>query len=184
MKAFGSRSLPAISAIIVLVLQISPVLAGGAPDPQDTVTPSARVSDLPGPAIANGAHKHRRAVEVSFTKWITAFPLMEGGVGHTGEGVFAGEVLNAKPTTNRGITSITSLEAVYEVQAGRHSFTALLRGGQNNVTRTAVLDGVILNGWRTGARVHVEFDIISTCDGKPAGPCFQGTIRILPDSHD
>ena len=42
----------------------------------------------------------------------------------------------------------------------------------------ALLDGVILAGWRTGAHVHVEFQKISSCAGKPAGPCFEGTIHI------
>jgi hypothetical protein len=47
-----------------------------------------------------------------------------------------------------------------------------------------LLEGVILDGWRTGARVQVEFTVISGCAGKPAGPCFEGTIRILRDSDD
>ena len=175
------RSL-ALFAIVVLALQISPVLAGGTTDGQAAVTQGSRFPGQTEPADANGEHKKRRPVEISFTKWITAFPLMAGVV--EGHGVFAGEVLSAKPTTNPAITSITSLEAVYEVQAGPRSFTALIRGGQSNVNRTAVLDGVILHGWRIGAQVHVEFDIISSCEGKPAGPCFRGTIRILPDSGD
>jgi hypothetical protein len=32
--------------------------------------------------------------------------------------------------------------------------------------------------------VHVEYRTLTTCPGKPAGPCFHGTIRILPDSED
>ena len=36
-------------------------------------------------------------------------------------------------------------------------FTALIRGGTNSGGRaSALLDGVILAGWRTGARVQVE----------------------------
>jgi hypothetical protein len=81
-------------------------------------------------------------------------------------------------------TGTVALDALYEVQAGDHSFTALIQGGQNNVTRKALLDGVILDGWRTGARVHVEYTVISGCAGMPAGPCFEGTIRILRDSDD
>ena len=61
---------------------------------------------------------------------------------------------------------------------GDHSFTALIHGGQNNQTGGAVLDGVILGGWRTGDRVHVEYRVKTNCLGAPAGTCFQGTIRI------
>lgn len=79
---------------------------------------------------------------------------------------------------------IVFLEAIYAVQSGKRSFTALIRGGQDNETNRAILDGVILSGWRTGAPVHVEFDVIGSCAGKPQGPCFKGTISISRDSKD
>jgi hypothetical protein len=72
---------------------------------------------------------------------------------------------------------VIGLEAMYEVQAGDRSFTALIRGGQN-AAGAALLDGVILAGWRTGAQVHVAYQKTSSCAGKPAGPCFEGTIHI------
>ena len=67
---------------------------------------------------------------------------------------------------------------------GNHSFTALIRGGQNNETGTAILDGVILGGWRTGELVHVEYEVRADCAGAPAGTCFQGTIHIERASRD
>ncbi|MGE3511953.1 MAG: hypothetical protein AB7N65_24075 [Vicinamibacterales bacterium] len=95
--------------------------------------------------------------------------------------------------------SLTRLEAVYEVQTeacvlapevcglnGDRSFTALIRGGQD-AAASGRLDGVILAGWRTGARVHVEFERHSptsptdfACgDDAPMGTvCFEGTMRI------
>jgi hypothetical protein len=173
-----------ILTFLVLVLRVSPALAGGPPAPQAAVASGSHFAGFPVPATAEGKKEDDRRVEVTFTKWITTFPLMEGVVGGAVSGVFAGEVLNATTTTNPSITSITGLEAGYEIQAGRRSFTALIRGGQNNVKGTAVLDGVILDGWRTGAQVHVEYDVISSCAGNPAGPCFQGTIRILSDSNN
>jgi hypothetical protein len=88
-------------------------------------------------------------------------------------------VLDRKVTTNPLITpSITKLEAIYEVVDGDRSFTALIEGGTDNLTGAARLDGVILAGWRTGARVHVEFQVLTNCFGAPLGRCFQGTIRI------
>jgi hypothetical protein len=156
----------------------------------------------PGPAFAtdatdSGGRDHDRPIVVTFTKWITtvvppvpgeAMPsrfLMAGIVGGPLSGTFVGEVLDRKVSTTGTVTvPIVALDALYEVVAGDHSFTALIQGGQNNTTHKALLDGVILDGWRTGARVHVEFTVIATCAGKPAGPCFQGTITVAPDSED
>ena len=171
----------------VLLLQLSPGLGAGQPDAQQ--------------ATIQGS----RPVEVTFTKWPTtglpplpAVPgrtLFDGFVGgELGDGDFVGEVLDSKvstacnafvPACTPGITpptitgSIGALQAIYEVQDDGNSFTAHIQGGRNRVTGgVALLDGVILAGWRTGARVHVEFQTTANCDGAPAGPCFQGVIRV------
>ena len=135
-------------------------------------------------------------VVITFTKWISGGSApdfwLAGVVGGDVVGGFAGEVLTLQNTTNPNITSITRLAAIYEIQdnTGSHSFTALIQGGQDNQTDKALLDGTILGGWRTGARVHVQFKQINdsavcTSAGAPSGtrPCFQGTIRIPPDSQ-
>ena len=124
-------------------------------------------------------------VVITFTKWITTFPDMAGVAGGDVVGNFAGEVFTLQNSTNPAVTSITRLVAIYDIKdsMGSHSFTALVQGGQNNSTDKALLDGVILGGWRTGARVHVVYVVISSCAGNPSGPCFQGTIRIGSDSH-
>jgi hypothetical protein len=116
---------------------------------------------------------------VTFTKWITitpGFPIMEGFTGGEAAGSFSGEIFVAQTTIDQ---LITRLEAVYEIHAGNHSFTALIRGGQNNKAGTALLDGVVLDGWLTGEAVHVQYRVIH-CDQPNAagGTCFQGTIRI------
>jgi len=145
-------------------------------------------------AVATGTPDDRQKQDtiITFTKWITAIIppdpgeaagrrfLMAGTVGGDVAGDFVGEVLDRRVSTSGTVTAqIVALDALYEVRAGDHSFTALIQGGQNNRTHKALLDGIILDGWRTGARVQVEFTVISGCDGQPAGPCFQGTIRIL-----
>jgi hypothetical protein len=148
------------------------------------------------PVVADGRSDRDGAVVVTFTKWVTAVVppvpaeaaasrfLMAGIVGGDISGSFVGEVIDRRVSTTGTVTAqIVALDALYEVKAGDHSFTALVHGGQNNGTRKAILDGVILDGWRTGSIVHVNYDVISGCAGKPAGPCFQGTIRIL-DSGD
>ena len=177
------RCVASFGTAAVFVLQISPALAGP-PQADIAVAQGARFPGLP----VHGADKARKGdpapVEVTFTKWITTGLNLAGETGGDVPGVFGGEVLQRIVSTNSNITQIIALEAIYEVQAynGRHSFTALLRGGQTGDTTaalgSAILDGVILAGWRTGAQVRVEFQKISSCAGKPAGPCFQGTMYI------
>ena len=189
MKIIGvqSRVSPFLIAV-VLLLQLPPALATGQPEAQQ--------------ATIQGS----QPVEVTFTKWRTAGvpqppplatrSLFAGNVGgDLGEGDFVGEVLDRKVstapctftappctpgTTQPTITgSIASLQAIYEVQAGEHSFIALIQGGSNSAGGR--LEGVIVSGWRIGAHVRVAFDTLSSCtdrDGVAHGPCFDGTIRV------
>ena len=127
-------------------------------------------------------------VEVTFTKWITAFPAMAGVTGGDVPGTFAGAVLSRDPFENG---TIVQLEARYGVTAAdtEHSFVAHIGGKQNNTTQEAVLNGTVTSGWLVGAQVHVTYEVIVPATGTscvPAAPvnrtCFQGTIRILPGS--
>ena len=127
-------------------------------------------------------------VEVTFTKWITAFPALAGVTGGDANGTFAGTVLSIDPFDNG---TIVDLEARYEVIADNpaHSFVAHIEGKQNNQTQKAVLNGTVIAGWLVGAQVHVTFDVIVPAPGTscvPAAPvnspCFQGTIRVMPGS--
>jgi hypothetical protein len=151
------RRVVSFAGVIALVLQISP-------------------------AFAEGRGDDSRPVEITFTKWVTTSPFFEGFWGGDLANKFASEVLQRQVSANPALNSIVRLEATYEVKDGDRSFTALIRGGTNNVTGAALLDGVILAGWRTGAHVHVEFDTIpgtTGCFGAPAGKtCFVGTIHV------
>jgi hypothetical protein len=149
-------------------------------------------------ALANGVPDLPSAkgeVVVSFTKWFTpdGFPWMAGVVsGDLGNGTFAGEVIaftdyamNCSTPTPGCITfPIGRLDAIYQVQLGDRSFTALVRGGASDQTGIGTLNGAILDGWSTSASVHVSFKTISNCNGNPGGPCFRGTIRIQPNGAD
>jgi hypothetical protein len=148
-----------------------------------------------------------RPVTVRFTKWRVNVPadpaqppFQFDGIAHGRvAGTFVAEVLQRQST---GFTKLrnplTRLEAVYEVQTeacvatpetcgvdGDRSFTALIRGGQN-AAASGRLNGVILAGWRTGARVRVEFErhipFTSSdfaCPDAPIGKvCFEGTLEI------
>ena len=114
--------------------------------------------------------------EVTFVKWFTTFPTMTGNTSY-GDGTFSGTILERTAFDN-GV--IVKLQALYRVTSGSHSFAALIQGTQNLETATAVLNGVITEGWMVGARVHVTFQRITPCALAPIAPgvCFQGTIRI------
>ena len=143
-------------------------------------------------AMAEGRRDLNRPIEVTYTKWVTTSPLMEGYWGDDFANEFVGEVLQRQvsqlqadncflPAPNCG--RIIRLEALYEVHNGDSSFTALIRGGTSGDTGAALLDGTILFGWRVGAPVHVEFQTIpgttGGCVGAPPGAtCFQGTIHV------
>lgn len=155
---------------IALLLQVSPALA------QDQ-----RDNDH-----SNGP------VDITFTKWgapppasppTPFFGLFEGFSNDGLVGSFVAEVLWRQASVNG---HVAGLEALYEVVDGDgdRSFSALIRGG-SNAAGLGLLDGVILAGWRTGARVHVEFQRYlaipgaSSCDGAPLNKtCFVGTIHI------
>ena len=149
-----------------------------------TATSPSRVSGGTAETQARGGGP----VEVTFTKWITAYPSMAGITGGDVPGTFAGAVLSRDPFDNG---TIVQLLARYGVTAAdpAHSFVAHIEGKQNNTTHEAVLNGTVTSGWQVGAQVHATYHVIvpatgtSCVPGAPVnGTCFQGTIRILPGS--
>jgi hypothetical protein len=182
------HSVPIIVAIVFL--QMAAASAG-----EQSALPGSTVqgSPFPGMPAVHAESRSQGPVEISFTKWarvVDGVTLLEGFTGGDVEGVFAGQVLRSQLSYDQ---RIVSLEAIYEVQAGAgpRSFTALIRGGRTNNPGDAILNGVILDGWRTGANVHVEFQrkpapspTESACEGAPEGlACFQGTITVGPAPH-
>ncbi len=161
------------------------------------------------PAEARGENGTRRdnrntVMDVAFTKWNATPVVLTGVTGGDVPGTFVGEVLqnqhsvnplvnpNPDPAVDRVspiLNGIVRLESLYGVMADdmRRSFTALIRGGQNQVTGVARFEGVVLAGWRSGARVRVVYqryfagDDHCTGAGAPStANCFVGTIRIEP----
>jgi hypothetical protein len=158
--------LAVFAGAIALLLQIAPVRAG---DERDRNNP----------------------VDVTFTKWsVTApalpapqppFGLLEGFANDGPVGSYVGEVLWRQASLNGHVVGLT---AMYEVVDGDRSFTALIRGGQNQAG-AAHFDGVILAGWRAGARVQVVYQrylanpTMPSCNGAPVNKtCFEGTIHV------
>src|SRR4051794_14945893 len=117
---------------------------------------------------------------VTFIKWFTTAPTMRGNTSYGGD-TFAGTITK-RIVFDNGV--IVQLGAVYQVTdpSGDHSFTAVIEGMENLETASAVLNGVVTEGWRVGAQVHVTFAVIRPCalaTGPSAvGTCFQGTIRV------
>ena len=143
----------------------------------DTDQCTASQGMLPGVRLSAGESSQEAGVtEFTFEKWFTTYPAMTGNT-NLGLGTFAGTIRSRIPFDN-GV--IVKLEALYQVTdpSGSHSFTALIQGTENLETLTAVLNGVITDGWRIGARVHVTFDVIAPCPIHNRATCFQGTIRV------
>lgn len=145
-------------------------------------------SSVPGATGAQAQANGGANVEVTFTKWIDpSFPNFAGvslvRLPDGGEvpGAFAATVLSRTPFDNG---NIVQLEARYEVIADEpaRSFAVVIEGKQNNQTRSAVLNGTVVEGWLIGARVHVTFDVIEPCPAFQKSRCFSGTIRVLAGS--
>jgi hypothetical protein len=124
-------------------------------------------------------------VQIAYTKWVevvNGVRLFKGFTGGDVAGDLSGQVFVREVS---GDGRVIRLQAEYSFD-GDHSFTALLRGGVDAVSGSAILDGTILTGWRTGASVHAEFETIPApspsdpaCVGHPAGlTCFRGTLWV------
>jgi len=125
--------------------------------------------------------------QVIFTKWVTTQgdgePVqfnMEGVVsGDVGGGQFVGEVLELMSTE-----ATTTIKALYHLNGGAHQLTAQLTVVQDNNAGTAVLKGVVTDGWMKGAKVRGAYQVIAPCgivnaqNGLFGDICFQGTLRI------
>jgi hypothetical protein len=160
------------------LLALCLLVAACSGQPASLITPTAVVDVAATQTQANGGAN----IQVIFTKWIEpAFPFFAGVARGDVPGDFAATVLDRDVFQN-GI--ITKLEARYEVIADdpAHSFVALIEGTQNNHLLKAVLNGTVVEGWLTGARVHVEFDVIAPCPEFGKDRCFTGVLRIMPGS--
>ena len=151
---------------ILLLLQISPALAGGPPE-----------------AAANN---FRGRVEVTFLKWITNTPNMAGVVsGDVGGGTFAGLIL-----TRVMEGAIAKIEALYHINGKALQFTAHNYITFDTQKGTAVIEGSVPDGVLKGARVKGEFQVIRPCGiinaqiGSSGDVCFQGNLVITPGSEN
>jgi hypothetical protein len=139
-------------------------------------------------ALADAGGVKGHTFDFTFTKWVTSQPnapsmagaLMAGVVGgDVGNGSYAGEVLSYDVLTQPGFTLI---HARYEFYGEKHSFIADVHVKQDNTAGTAVITGVITQGWLKGAQLTGEYTEIYVCsnpDNFFAPLCFQGTLHVL-----
>jgi hypothetical protein len=148
----------------------------------------AGLSSFAGVQVASA--NNRSGADVIFTKWVTADPpvspylaKMAGVVsGDAGAGLFDGDVLTLSTSSNGNTTYVTAL---YHINGGTHQFTARLNVTQDNTKGTAVIKGVVTDGWKKGARVSGSYQVIypsgitnSITGGPFSNYAFQGTLHI------
>ena len=151
---------PTRSVALLLIVLTALMLAAGA------IAASGQVKGV----------KAAEAVELTYTVWFS--PKMTGVVGGDFDGTFGGAVLSRTPIPN---TPIAHMKVLYVITANdpSKSFSAIVEGDHNSVANSTVLNGVVTAGWLAGDQAHSQFHTISSCPGKPSGPCFQGTLRLM-----
>lgn len=206
MKIIGVPSRVGLAVVAaVFLLQLSPDLTAGQPDAQQATIQGSRFPGLPAPSTKTTQDRRRGSVDVSFTKWVTTGTFLAGVAGGDVDGRFVGEILegqtSANPELNPNpegvpgplVNGVRRLEALYQVNAEDEeaSFTALIRGGQNQVTGVARFTGFVVAGRRSGEQVRVEYQRYWAGDahcldaGAPVtATCFQGVIRVEGDPEE
>jgi hypothetical protein len=141
-------------------------------------------------ALADSGGMQGHTFDFTFTKWVTSWPVnypsMEGasmaGVvgGDVGNGRYAGLVLSNDLSQE---PDFWLANARYEFYGKKHSFIADVHVTQNNNTGTAVITGVITDGWLKGSQVTGGYTVMSDCPIATPGNvfgtlCFQGTLHV------
>lgn len=131
-------------------------------------------------AVADSGGVPYHNFNVTFTKWITAYPDMVGvGGGDIGPATFTGEIHSMNDTGD-----ITYVEATYHLKGSKHSFTANVHVTQNDVVGTGSMTGEITDGWLKGGSLIGEYNVYPVCPlpetpGNGMGTlCFQGVLHL------
>lgn len=142
-----------------------------------------------GAAMASADSRDHRNAENTFTKWITGpgpAPIvasMAGVVGgDVGAGTFTGEVLTLVDSPAPPLGDGTRvINAAYHFNGSRHSFMALMHvvATGHAFGDTAVLTGVVTEGWLAGNRIEAEYTQGTCTHNGLTTTCFQGTLDIL-----
>jgi hypothetical protein len=142
-------------------------------------------------ALADAGGVHGHTFDFTFTKWVTSWPAyypsmagvsMAGVVGgDVGNGRYAGVVLSDDLSQE---PNFWLAHARYEFYGRKHSFIADVYVTQNENSHTAVINGVVTQGWLKGAQITGEYAVMPSCPiatpGNVFDPpvCFQGTLHV------
>lgn len=135
-----------------------------------------------GAGVVSAGSDSRNA-DNTFTKWVTNFGTgtMVGVVGgDVGDGTYAGQVLSMGT-----VGDVTTIHATYGFNGSRHSFIADVQVVQTGATNgsTAVITGVVTDGWLKGNQVQGEYTQIACTNGvEDPQRCYRGTLDILRGS--
>lgn len=131
---------------------------------------------IPKAAVADPYSLHIPVIELTFTKWIDAYPAMTGFTSD-GPGTMKGEILSRIDDGK-----VTHLTARYELSdpSGAHALKTVVQGTMDDAVGKYELNGVVAWGWMTGAHVRASFTRLSPCKYGTRNVCFAGTIRVQP----
>jgi hypothetical protein len=98
--------------------------------------------------------------------------------GDVGPGANAGQILAMNTVGNT-----TTIHAIYHFNGSKHAFTADLNITQDESAGTAVITGVVTDGWLKGASVTGEYNVLPVCSMPTPGNaygtlCFQGVLHV------
>lgn len=116
---------------------------------------------------------------ITVTNWFTCATCttIRGVVAGDVVGTLRGAVIAVGPPAANG-AAFQTLHDRFVVRAARgsRSFVALVNGRRSLQSGTAVLDGLVTDGWEKGAMVHVE--LRPTACVQSARGCYTGTIHV------
>jgi hypothetical protein len=77
--------------------------------------------------------------------------------------------------------NVQKFSATLQLSLEGRSLRAVLHGQFNFSTARVVLNGVVVDGWLSGAQVHEESRYTGD-DPETGGPTFAGTVQLMPGS--
>jgi hypothetical protein len=125
------------------------------------------VAALAGSGAASASNA---AIVVPFEKhWV--------GPGHYVGTACNGGTIDMQLSDSYVTGDVQHFKATVQLSFGGHSLTAVLDGRFNFSTLATVLNGVVTDGWLTGAQVHEEGQLVAF---DPL--TFVGTVQLMPGS--
>ncbi len=140
-----------------------------------TLAVSVLLALLAIPASASHVAQARDPVELTFAKTVTSPGVWDGTVSGDLSGTLTTH-LTGNPQT--GSIWHVSFDWFVDADDPDFSFTAEVAGILNLKTGRVVMNGVVVDGWLQGARIHIDAQLDLSDFSS------EGVIRIMPSSAD